>query len=96
LPCSSIWYRRWDAGVVSSETPFQSFTTACQKTGAFLRHALEQGLDDGHFMVIAGCVDPVVAVFEFVTLWMSRVASPLVVHDELRAFVARMRERNER
>src|SRR6476469_4000734 len=33
LPCSSIWYRRCTPVVVSSETPFQSLTTACQKPG---------------------------------------------------------------
>src|SRR5208337_1727282 len=57
---------------------------------------LEQGLDDGDFVVVAGRVDPIVAVFEFVTLMDKQGGVASVIHDELRTFVTRMRERGER
>src|ERR1017187_9953201 len=64
--------------------------------GPSIRDALSQGLDDGDFVVVAGGVDPVVAVFEFVTLVDEQGGVAPVVHNELRSFVARMRERGER
>ena len=65
----------------------------CQKPGRSFATRFEQGLDDGHFVVVAGRVDPVVAVFQFVAFVDEQRGVAAVVHDELRAFVAGMRER---
>src|SRR5882672_3088240 len=46
-------------------------------------------------MVVARCVDPVAAIFEFVALMDEQGGVATVIDDELRTFVAGMSERGE-
>ena len=74
---------------------FPIFHDFMPETGAFLGDAFQQVFDDGNFVAVAGGVDPVAAVFEFVTFVDEQRGVAAIVHDKLRAFVAGMRERGE-
>jgi hypothetical protein len=74
---------------------FPIFHDSVPETGTFFRDAFQKIFDDGDFMIVARRVDPVVAVLEFVAFMNQKRRIAAVVHDELRTFVAGMRERGE-
>ncbi len=65
------------------------------ETRSLLVHALEEILDDLLFVACAGGVDPIAAVFQFIAFMNQQGRVATVVHDELRAEMAGMRERVE-
>src|SRR6185437_9427027 len=65
------------------------------ETRAFFRDAFQERLDDGDFVVVAGRIDPIAAVFELVTFVDEQGGVAAVIDDELRAFVAGVGEGGE-
>ena len=64
----------------------QIFDDRVEDAGLLLGDVFEEVLDDLHFVVVGGSLDPLVAVFHFVALVDEEGHVATVIDDELRAF----------
>ena len=67
-----------------------------EPAGALFGATLEELLDDVLFVAAAGAVHPIAALLHLVALVQQQRGVAAVVHDQFRAFAARVRQRGQR